>query len=75
MFFQLLWPILVFFMDFPLCFAVVQRDGGHLGKTPMFLFHQISRQKSHVRICCLLALRLEVPTLTPTAQLPSQRGC
>ena len=55
----------------------MQRDGGQLGKTQMLLFlpHQISRQKGHVHICRLLALRLQVPKLTPPAQLHSQRGC
>lgn len=73
---QLLCPVLVFFTGFTLCFAVMQRGGGQLGKTQMlFLPPQISRQKGHVHIYRLLALRLEVPTLTPTAQLHSQRGC
>lgn len=76
MLFSLLCPALVFFTGFTLCFAGMQRDGGQLGETQtMFLLHQISRQKGHVRIYRLLALRLAVPTLTPTAQLHSQRGC
>jgi len=72
-----LCPVLVFFTGFTLCSAVMQRDGGQLGKTQMLLFlpHQISRQKGHVHICRLLALRLQVPKLTPPAQLHSQRGC
>lgn len=54
----------------------MQRDGGQLSRTQMlFLPHQISRQKGHVHIYRLLALRLEVPTLTPTVQLPGHRGC
>lgn len=54
----------------------MQRDVGQLCRTQtLFLPHQISRQKGHVHIYRLLALRLEVPRLTPTVQLPSQRGC